>query len=132
MRLIDLDKICGIDCDNCRNIFICNFCDAPVVEQSEDCIRREDAVRLAEQGQIQGYEWQFKQLSMLPPVVPQTKSGKWIEREDNTSFVHQIPRMWIECSCCGWSFDRGYKNRFLYCPKCGADMRESDKNAKLD
>lgn len=35
-------------------------------------IRREDAIRLAEQGQIQGFPWQFQMLVRLPPadVVP--------------------------------------------------------------
>lgn len=35
-------------------------------------IRREDAIRLAEQGQVQGFPWQFQMLVRLPPadVVP--------------------------------------------------------------
>ena len=70
---------------------------------------------------LDGYETGLKALEQQP------KRGKWIEHEDNTSFVHQMPTIWIECSCCGWSFDRGYKNRFLYCPKCGADMRGDSK-----
>lgn len=36
----------------------------------EDCISREEAIRIAEQGQIQGFEWQFKKLCNLPPVTP--------------------------------------------------------------
>ena len=31
-----------------------------------DLISRQDAIRLAEQGQIQGFEWQFKKLCELP------------------------------------------------------------------
>ena len=48
--------------------------------------------------------------------------GEWIVREDNTSFVKQIPRRWVECSHCGWSFsyDRIHDD---FCSKCGADMR---------
>ncbi len=42
----------------------------------EDCISREDAIRIAEQGQIQGYEWQFKKLCNLPSVTPQ--QTRWI------------------------------------------------------
>lgn len=41
-------------------------------EPCEDAISREDAIRLAEQGQIQGYEWQFKKLCNLPSVISQT------------------------------------------------------------
>ena len=35
-------------------------------------IRREDAIRLAEQGQVHGFPWQFQMLVRLPPadVVP--------------------------------------------------------------
>ena len=36
----------------------------------EDCISRAEAIRIAEQGQIQGYEWQFKKLCNLPSVTP--------------------------------------------------------------
>lgn len=42
----------------------------------EDCISREEAIRVAEQGQIQGYEWQFKKLCTLPSVTPQ--QTRWI------------------------------------------------------
>lgn len=38
----------------------------------DEYIRREDAIRLAEQGQVQGFPWQFQMLVRLPPadVVP--------------------------------------------------------------
>lgn len=51
------------------------------------------------------------------------KTGHWIVREDNTSYVRQLPRRWVECSHCGWSFsyDRIKDN---YCSKCGARMSE--------
>lgn len=39
----------------------------------DDLIRRSDAIRLAEQGQIQGFEWQFKKLCELPDVEPEYK-----------------------------------------------------------
>jgi hypothetical protein len=41
----------------------------------EDCISREQAIRVAEQGQIQGFEWQFKKLCNLPSVTPK---AQWI------------------------------------------------------
>lgn len=40
----------------------------------KDCIIREEAIRIAEQGQIQGYEWQFKKLCNLPSVTPSYNS----------------------------------------------------------
>ena len=36
-----------------------------------DLISRQDAIRLAEQGQIQGFEWQFKKLCELPSAQPE-------------------------------------------------------------
>ncbi len=58
-------------------------------------------------------------IKALPSVE---NKGEWIIREDNTSFVKQIPRRWVECSHCGWSFsyDRIHDD---FCSKCGADMR---------
>ena len=39
-------------------------------KKSEDCISRQEAIRLAEQGQVQGFEWQIKKLMTLPSVAP--------------------------------------------------------------
>ena len=36
----------------------------------DDLISRADAIRIAEQGQVQGYEWQFKKLVALPSIEP--------------------------------------------------------------
>ena len=37
-----------------------------------DNISRQQAIRLAEQGQIQGFEWQFKKLCALPSAGPES------------------------------------------------------------
>lgn len=47
-----------------------------------DCISRDEAIRVAEQGQIQGYEWQFKKLCNLPSVTPQPRKGEWLRMSD--------------------------------------------------
>lgn len=55
------------------------ICDTPrnnLEITSQDCIIREEAIRIAEQGQIQGYEWQFKELCNLPSVTPSYNSIK--------------------------------------------------------
>ena len=53
-----------------------------------DYIRREDAIRLAEQGQVQGFPWQFQMLVKLLPadVVPvvRCKDCKQFRRWVNT------------------------------------------------
>ena len=51
-------------------------------ESCDDVISRQAAIRIAEQGQVQGYEWQFKELVKLSPVNPQSKMGEWISVED--------------------------------------------------
>lgn len=47
-------------------------------EPCEDAVSRTEAIRLAEQGQIQGFEWQIRKLVTLPSVTPTRKKGKWI------------------------------------------------------
>lgn len=46
----------------------------------EDCINRQAAIRIAEQGQIQGYEWQFKELIKLPSVKPQEPKTDMLDK----------------------------------------------------
>ena len=41
------------------------------VKRMSDLISRQEAIRLAEQGQIQGFEWQFKKLCTLPSAEPE-------------------------------------------------------------
>ena len=55
-------------------------------QSSDDCISREEAIRIAEQGQIQGYEWQFKKLCTLPSVTPQ--QANWIPIKD----ISELPK----------------------------------------
>ena len=60
-----------------------------------------------------------KELSSLPPVTSQPKSGHW-----NTYVLSHrgIDEEWLECSECMWS------NALLiprnYCPNCGARMHK--------
>ena len=57
----------GSNCYECVKGMADNFEAQPT---DVDCISREEAIRIAEQGQIQGFEWQFKQLCNLPSVTP--------------------------------------------------------------
>ena len=86
--------------------------------QMSDLISKQDAIRLAEQGQIQGFEWQFKKLCTLPSAEPERKKGKWIitsEFEDCR---------YAKCNQCNvtqvFYYDKPLTN---FCPDCGADMR---------
>ena len=87
----------------------------PVMQTSGDCISREEAIRIAEQGQVQGYEWQFKKLCNLSSVQPVRKKGKWIKGDRPGEMFN-----WSHCSACG------EKDMFesKYCPNCGAEMEE--------
>lgn len=103
------------DNGNCAGTEECHECmwESKYEQQpSEDCISREEAIRIAEQGQIQGYEWQFKKLCDLPSVTPQPRIGHWIDRFGG-----------CECSECG-CLEAGYSD---YCPNCGAKMEEVEE-----
>ena len=54
-----------------------------------DLISRQDAIRLAEQGQIQGFEWQFKKLCTLPSAEPEIircKDCRWWDKSEDSPF----------------------------------------------
>ncbi|MBO7734117.1 MAG: hypothetical protein J6S67_16255 [Methanobrevibacter sp.] len=126
MRLIDADKLPYEDIESVDgNTYMCvNAYDidrASTIEMAEDCISREEAIRIAEQGQIQGYEWQFKELCNLLSVTPQQKIGRWIAEINDYGEVM------------GWHCDKCYEDsgftttcKWDFCPNCGADMRNED------
>lgn len=79
----------------------------------DDAISRQDAIRLAEQGQIQGFEWQFKKLVTLPPITPQPeivrcsqcKYAEVADSEDSQDgYTCQFHRgsIWFSGSYCSW------------------------------
>lgn len=74
----------------------------------DEYIRREDAIRLAEQGQVQGFPWQFQMLVRLPPadVVP-VRHARWRHYEGMYA-----------CEDCGAQLD----DESPFCPMCGAKM----------
>lgn len=55
-----------------------------------DLISRQEAIRLAEQGQIQGFEWQFKKLCTLPSAEPEPKPISYME------CANAMLKMWID------------------------------------
>ena len=66
------------------------------------------------------YEGIIDRLMHLPPVKPEQKMGRWIERED------AFGDTFYNCSACGemWSTIDGnpWDNGMDYCPNCGAKM----------
>ena len=86
-------------------------------QQPCDAISREEAIRIAEQGQIQGHEWQFKKLCNLPSVTPKPKIGHWIAEINDYGEVMR------------WHCDKCYEDsgftttcKWDFCPNCGAKM----------
>ena len=70
---------------------------------------------------IEQYEFTAKQLSDLPPVNPQPKTGHWIMTNE-VDVLHGLPS--YECSKCGQiSLENGN-----YCPSCGAKMVEPQES----
>lgn len=103
-------------------------------EPCDNAISRQAAIRLAEQGQVQGFEWQFKELVKLSPVTPVKKTGEWVKKtlvydvlteeyipviytEDDRKFGNTPV---YECNKCK-SISKKNTN---YCPNCGAKMWE--------
>ena len=84
---------------------------------ADEYIRKYDAIRLAEQGQVQGFQWQFQMLIRLPPAdVAPVVHGRWIDTDSHLGYF-------ANCSVCGYQMDvhaeRGY---FNFCPNCWAKM----------
>lgn len=94
-------------------------------EPCEDCISRQAAIRIAEQGQVQGYMWQFKELVKLPSATPQPKTGHWMDR---------FPAKECKCSVCDFLIcisNGSYIDmvgQMKYCPNCGAKMVEPQES----
>ena len=70
------------------------------------------------------YEGLEEDVSSLPPVNPQPKTGHWIK--------YSIPRceeQHYQCTSCKYYINFGqwgelYTKEFKYCPNCGAKMKE--------
>ena len=91
-------------------------------EPCKDAISRQAAIRLAEQGQVQGFEWQFKKLVVLPPVSVAEKVGKWILTDKEEEIYCHV----AICSVCGKeSINEGVDD---YCSWCGARMVEPQES----
>lgn len=63
-------------------------------------------------------------------TIEKRENGKWIEKGVNKDGTHNIC-----CSVCSAGFkSRGHANsiytkeRFVFCPKCGADMKHKEKS----
>ena len=101
---------------------------------SDDCISRKAAEDITWQGPSYTDPLNIltevrDKIRELPSVTPIRPKGHWIEVAKYSDGKHEI-----ECSKCGSHiFDRGHANSYIvkekykYCPRCGADMRGSEE-----
>lgn len=72
-----------------------------------DLISRQDAIRLAEQGQIQGFEWQFKKLCTLPSAEPEIIRCRdckhWYKDADSGMSCEYTEMSQPEDGFCNWA-----------------------------
>ena len=58
----------------------------------------------------------------VPYAQPERKKGKWTEANTHTFGIY-------ECDVCkGWTYIPNKPSEYNFCPRCGADMREGEKN----
>jgi len=86
-------------------------------EICKDAISRDEAIRLAEQGQVQGFEWQFKKLVDLPSVLPRQRMGHWVD-----TGKHGQPFRYSDGYICSECSGAAKAGRSHYCPTCGCKM----------
>lgn len=82
----------------------------------EDCVSRQKVIdALTKTSGIRGDA--LKALYDLPPVTPKPKMRRWIDKDGISDFMY--------CSNCGGK--KHYSEKWIGCPYCLADMRESYK-----
>ena len=100
------------------------------IKEDGDCISRQAVIEAIEDDKRKGndscyasnYDAQcFKQIiKELPPVKPEQKMGRWIEKDGFDGDTY------YDCSECGESFclidGTPTDNLYNYCPNCGAKM----------
>ena len=119
-----------------------------------DLISRQDAIRLAEQGQIQGFEWQFKKLCTLPSAEPERLTDddfetirihlnaykeklcnqrRWEEAEEYQRIIDRFmafasaePEI-IHCKDCKYYYNVLYNGTQFECGKCCRTFTEDVK-----
>ena len=128
MTIRDINDIIAAVCPNDEDYekpvispaYLKNELEALALEQEpcEDCISRQAVLNLI------NADWKYEGLeedvSSLPPVNPQPRTGHWIYTGD------YITDGMLKCSECG--FEHDVSERFAYCPNCGARMIEPQES----
>lgn len=96
-----------------------------------DLIRLEDVLAIIDKRTVKGKLQVAREVLKLPTIEPQRKKGEWIfkERREPVYDISGVKTWGIAymCSECGFIHtvieDFG---QYVYCPNCGADLREGD------
>lgn len=64
------------------------------IKPCEDCISREAVIRIAEQGQVQGFEWEITKLVTLPSVQPKQEPCE--DLTDEQAIEHLQKSGWMQ------------------------------------
>lgn len=89
--------------------------DTTKIEPCEDCISREEAIRIASINSMPVNEC-VSLIRELPSVTPEIPKGKWIDDSKEDSY-------YANCSHCDYQIDTHYERGYLnYCPNCGTKM----------
>lgn len=90
----------------------------------EDLISRQAVIDACDQS-INLFEV-VDRIEELPPVTPQPKTGKWVNKSQRSGCG--IVFVASECTCCGkktpFNCDEFI---YRYCPNCGAKMQEVEE-----
>lgn len=73
--------------------------------------------------------WEIEQAPRVVDAVP-VRRGRWIEDDATYPGPGRSNYICSECKKCGGTWRKGLKTEslFAYCPWCGADMREGEKD----
>ena len=71
-----------------------------------------------------GAEWFISKIKDMPDAdVVEVKHGEWVK--SGQSFLH--PEKFVSYCCSECGYEDTEKNKYNFCPNCGADMRERKK-----
>ena len=104
--------------------------DADKIMESPVWLVAGSAIDPYEQGYMDGLDAAETAIKEAPPSPPDNlvKRGQWIVKK-----LDDFRKYQVTCSECGWIGIENYDSYnepsdFNFCPNCGADMREGNKN----
>ena len=100
-----------------------------------DCISRQAVLELLEDT---NNGWIINEVSQLPSVTPQEpKTGHWIGHREHCENLGVVPSglgayEWCSNCDCGIDVREWHRNKYNYCPNCGAKMVEPQESEETE